>query len=262
MFGDIGSKKKACLENIQRWDSQEGEMGLDSSDVVDRREAQRDLERILEMEEILWRQKSRVQWLKEGDQNTKFFHKMASIKRSINHIHCLKVGDEMVEDVEDIKTQMEDYFINQFGEHRPLRPKVDGLPLPRLGEDQVVWLERPFDEEEVKKAVWLLDGDKAPGLDGFSLAFYKVCWEVIKEDLMSVFQDFHEKCFLDKGSNVSFIALIPNWAGADQLSNFRPISLVGSTYKIISKCLAIRLKEVMSGLCRKSKEHFAREVHV
>lgn len=74
-------------------------------------------------------------------------------------------------------------------------------------------MERLFSEEEVKKAVWLL-GDKAPGLDGFMLEFYRSCWEVIKGDLMLVVKDFFEKCFLDKGSNATYIALIPKkeWA--------------------------------------------------
>lgn len=53
---------------------------------------------------------------------------------------------------------------------------------------------------------------------------------------MQVFYDFHERCFLDKGSNATYIALIPKKEGAEQLSDFRPVSLVGSTYKIISKC--------------------------
>lgn len=255
VFGDIGCGKKGCLDNILRWDGLEGEVGLDSSDIAARREAQRDLERILEMEEILWRQKSRIQWSKEGDQNTKFFYKIASIRRSINYIHSLRIGDEMEENVEVIKAYTEEYFLKQFWEDRPLRPKMDGLSLPRLGEDQADWLERPFDEEEVK-VVWILDGDKALGPDGFTITFYKACWEVIKEDLMLVFHDFHEKCFLDKGSNATYIALIPNREGVDQLSDFRPISLVGSTYKIISKCLTILLKEVLSGIVLREQGAF------
>lgn len=145
MFRDIGCRKKGCLDYILRCDGLEGEVGLDFSDIKACWEAQRDLERILEMEEIMWHKKSRIQWLKEGDQNTKFFHKMASIRRSINHIHSLRIGDEMEENVEVIKAYTEEYFMKQFREDRPLRPKVDGLSLSRLGEDQVVWLEIPFD---------------------------------------------------------------------------------------------------------------------
>lgn len=68
----------------------------------------------------------------------------------------------------------------------------------------------------MKKVVWILDGDKAPGPDRFTIAFYEACWEVIKEDLMLVFHDFHEKCFLDKGSNATYIALIPR--GRERIS--------------------------------------------
>lgn len=83
------------------------------------------------------------------------------------------------------------------------RPKVDELLFSQIGDDQATWLERPFEEEEVKKVVWMMDGDKAPGPDDFTLAFYKTCWEVIKGDLLLVLKDFHETCFLDKGSNAT-----------------------------------------------------------
>lgn len=128
---------------------------------------------------------------------------------------------------------------------------MDGLRLLSLGEGQTEWLERSFEVEEVKKAVWLLDGNKVPGPDGFTIVFYKTCWEVIKEDLMQVFKDFYEKSFLDKGSNATYISLMPKREGTDQLSDFRPVSLVGSTYKILSKCLALRLKAVLPGIVSK-----------
>lgn len=82
----------------------------------------------------MWKQKSRVQWLKEGDQNTKFFHRMVSLRRLINHIHSLRVGEELVENEADIKSHMEDYFQALFQVDRPIRLKVDGLSLPMLGE--------------------------------------------------------------------------------------------------------------------------------
>lgn len=117
-----------------RWDRKEGYEGLNEDELVAHKEAHREFERVLEMEEIMWHQKSRVQWLKEGDQNTKFFHRMASSRRSINHIHSLRIGDDMVETEADIQSHMEDYFKDLFHEDMPLRPKVDGLHMPMLGE--------------------------------------------------------------------------------------------------------------------------------
>lgn len=70
---------------------------------------------------------------------------------------------------------------------------MDALDFPQPDEGQAAWLERSFDEVEVRKA------DKAPRPDGFSLAFYKACWEVIRGDLILVVNDFFERSFLDKG---------------------------------------------------------------
>lgn len=47
--------------------------------------------------------------------------------------------------------------------------------------------EEAVSKEEVKKAMWMLDDDKAPGPDGFTLAFYKFCWEVIKLDFEATY---------------------------------------------------------------------------
>jgi hypothetical protein len=49
-------------------------------------------------------------------------------------------------------------------------------------------LEREFEEGEVRKFVMAMEGDKAPGPDGFSIAFLQVCWEVVKEDIMKIFR--------------------------------------------------------------------------
>lgn len=73
---------------------------------------------------------------------------------------------------------------------------------------------------------------------------------------MLVIQDFFERGFLDRGSNATYISLIPKKDGAEQITNFHPTSLVGSTYKIISKCLALRLIDVFPGIVPKEQGAF------
>jgi len=58
--------------------------------------------------------------------------------------------------------------------------------------------------------------------------------------------DFYQTNLLPPGINSSFVTLIPKVKGANKLQDSRPISLVGSLYKIISKLLASRVKQVMS----------------
>lgn len=74
--------------------------------------------------------------------------------------------------------------------------------------EQAIWQERPIEEDEGTGAIRLMKRDKAPGLDGFPILFYKVRWDIIKDDLMQVISDFLVKGFLDKGNNATFISLI------------------------------------------------------
>ncbi|XP_057808482.1 uncharacterized protein LOC131022959 [Salvia miltiorrhiza] len=115
----------------------------------------------------------------------------------------------------------------------------------KLPENWKDWIETPFTEEEIRTAVWNCEGGKSPGPDGFNFNFFKNCWEIIKDDLFEVMRDFHSHGKLAKGSNPSFIALIPKKEGAAVLKEFRPISLINCLYKVISKVLASRLKQVM-----------------
>src|ERR1044072_7446698 len=92
------------------------------------------------------------------------------------------------------------------------------------------------------------DGNKAPGPDGFTMAFFKEFWPVIKADIMSFFADFYRTGKMVKGLNAAFIALIPKGDQQVSMSDYRPISLIGSIYKLVAKVLANRLSKVMPEL--------------
>jgi hypothetical protein len=93
-----------------------------------------------------------------------------------------------------------------------------------------------------------MDGNKAPGPDGFSMAFFQACWGVLKEDIRAVLADFHARGKFEKSLNSTLISLIPKVPGASELKYYRPISLVSGIYKIISKVLANRLRLVMNSI--------------
>jgi hypothetical protein len=68
---------------------------------------------------------------------------------------------------------------------------VDGLFFLSIDAGESIWLEREFEEKEVWDVVRVMNGDKAPGPDGFTMAFFQKCWEILKKDLMAVFAKFH-----------------------------------------------------------------------
>ena len=59
---------------------------------------------------------------------------------------------------------------------------MEGLEFVCIGDMERVWLERKFEREEILQVVSELEGDKAPGPDGFTMAFYHYCWKVVEKD--------------------------------------------------------------------------------
>jgi len=93
-------------------------------------------------------------------------------------------------------------------------------------------------EVNVKEAVWICDSGKSPGSDGFNFGFIKFSWDIIKGDILRVVQSFVEGGSWPKGTNASFITLVPKVANPKHLNEFRSISLVGCLYKIVAKILS------------------------
>ena len=133
---------------------------------------------------------------------------------------------------------------------------MNGLPFKTLVSEEANSLILPFGEDEVLEAVRCMSGDKAPGPDGFTMAFYQACWGVVKTDVMRVMHHFHQYGAFAKSLNATFVVLIPKKAGAIEMKDFRTISLVGSMYKIISKVLANQLKGVLGGFLSQSQNAF------
>ena len=83
-----------------------------------------------------------------------------------------------------------------------------------------------------------LGKDKAPESDGFTMAFWLFCWDVVKVEIMGFFREFHERGRFVKSLNATFLVLVLKKGGVEDLKDFRPISLVGSLYKLLAKVLA------------------------
>jgi hypothetical protein len=86
--------------------------------------------------------------------------------------------------------------------------------------------------------------------------FFQKCWEILKADIIAVLKEFQTSGKFEKSLNTTFVPLIPKKAGAVDIKDFRPISLIGGMYKIISKVLANRLKSVLGKVVSHSQTTF------
>ncbi|GKB37914.1 RNA-directed DNA polymerase, eukaryota [Tanacetum coccineum] len=112
------------------------------------------------------------------------------------------------------------------------------------------------EEIEIKKAIWDCGTDKAPGPDGFTFGFYRKFWYLIEGDVCDVVKFFFTHGNIPKGCNSLFIALILKISNAKLVKDYRPISLVGSLYKIIAKIMANRLVDVLGSLVHEVQSAF------
>jgi hypothetical protein len=133
------------------------------------------IEKILEQEEIKWQQRSRANWLQNGDKNTAFFHSFASARKKKNHIKQLKdPTGAFVEGTDLLNPIIENYFTNLFATDSPaMDPNFLEKVIPRVTVDMNTKLMAPFLVDDVKKAVFSIGDLKAPGPDGLHAIFYK-----------------------------------------------------------------------------------------
>ena len=103
-------------------------------------------------------------------------------------------------------------------------------------------LEAPFSKEEVWATINAMPADRAPGPDGFTGRFYKSCWQIIKASIHQ--GDLRHLELL----NSAYLTLIPKKLEALEAKDYRPISLVHSFAKLVTKLLANRLAPLLNTL--------------
>ena len=79
---------------------------------------------------------------------------------------------------------------------------------------------------------------------------------MVERDVLAVFEEFYHHSKFEKSLNATFIVLIPKKNDASNIRDFKPINLVGSLYKILSKVLANWLKQVLDQLISESQNSF------
>jgi hypothetical protein len=133
--------------------------------------------------------------------------------------------------------------------------------LPRHGLSE---LDADIIEDEIHNAIKQMLAEKAPGLDGYIGAFYKIYWDTIKDYLVGAVQQiFQLRAKAWELLNSANVALILKKKGAEPIADYRPISLMHSVAKIIGKFLANRLAPRLSQMTSPSQSAFikGRSIH-
>nr|GEY94259.1 RNA-directed DNA polymerase, eukaryota, reverse transcriptase zinc-binding domain protein [Tanacetum cinerariifolium] len=200
--------------------------GNGSDDIVNKRmEVIKSMHHIDKILAMVMAQKAKIKWSIEGDENSRFFHGMLNKKRSQLNIRGIMVDGVWTEKPNTVKHEFLQHLRRRFLKPTVSRAYVNMSYPKSITIDQQMDLERDVSKEELKRAVWDCETDKPLAVKHFF-----------------TYGD------IPKGCNSSFIALIPKIPDANLVKDFRPISRIGSIYKIIAKILANRLVGVLGDI--------------
>ncbi|GAA0160414.1 hypothetical protein LIER_16973 [Lithospermum erythrorhizon] len=186
-------------------------------------------------EETYWHQRAGAQWMVRGgggrDQNTSFFHWVASHRHRSNRISGLKD---------------ENGSVIEF---------IGGVPR-RVSNDMCEFLTQAYTVQEIKKAVFDMPPTKAPGPDGMPALVYQKYWDVVREDVSAMVLEMLNPEVVFRKFGFTHVSLIPKVQSPETITQYRPISLRNMASKIISKCIANRLKVVLPMVISTSQSSF------
>uniref|UniRef100_A0A2N9FPJ3 CCHC-type domain-containing protein n=1 Tax=Fagus sylvatica TaxID=28930 RepID=A0A2N9FPJ3_FAGSY len=129
---------------------------------------------------------------------------------------------------------------------------LDGicLPLwaPRISDTEALVLLAPITASEVRNSLWSLKPFKAPGPDGLHPGFFQRCWPQVGDSVVKEVCQIFSSGKMPEYLNKTLISLIPKCIGPETLSQFRPISLCNTVYKVVTKIIVNRIRPLLSNL--------------
>ena len=244
------------LKNCKVWVEQL-RSSTDESQVIEFFNEKRCLAKLLEDEELYWKQRAKNFWLENGDLNTKFFHAQASGRKAANKVSSLVDVNGIVQsDLSTMGSIALSYVRNLFSLGLP---NFDGLEISLI---DVVSLEEneslvaPFSKEEFIKAIKQMHPEKSSGPNGLNPGFYQCFWTLIGDQIFSATSQCLSTGAFPLGLNNTLIVLIPKCENPFSMTELRSISLCNVLYKLVAKVLVNRMKDVLCRLISPSQANF------
>ena len=196
--------------------------------------------------------RAKAQFEEEGEKSTRYFFSLEKCRRAEQCIRILtKDNLDTISETKDLLAETHSFYKSLFSA-QPCDENVQANFLsgcyPNLSEEACASCEGMLTNEELKKAVYSMENDKSPGIDGLTTNFYKQFWPILGDKLTSVCNHAFHAGHLSITQRRGIITLIFKKGDRSLLKNWRPITLLTTDYKILTKALANRLQRVLPSI--------------
>uniref|UniRef100_A0A674JQG0 Reverse transcriptase domain-containing protein n=1 Tax=Terrapene triunguis TaxID=2587831 RepID=A0A674JQG0_9SAUR len=193
--------------------------------------------------------RSRIRLLREMDRGSRFFYALEKKRGAKKHVTCLLAEDgSPLTDPEEMRGRARAFYAALFSpdptDAEARRVLWTGLPTVSAGDRDR--LELPLSLAEFSEALRLMPTNKSPGMDGLTVEFYRVFWDVLGPDLVTVWTESLLSGVLPLSCRRAVLALLPKKGDLRDLRNWRPLSLLSTDYKVVAKAISLRLGSVLA----------------
>lgn len=208
--------------------------------------------------------RTKAKWVEEGEKPTKYFCGLEKRNYLNKTITCLKNNNgSLIQGQKEILDEIETFYKNLYLsrddslEEVNLNECLNYDDIKKLNKTQANSLEGAITTDELLKALKNMKNDKSPGPDGFTTEFFKFFWIDINDFLIKSYNCSLQKGELSLTQKQGIISILPKGDKSRNLiKNWRPISLLNVTYKLISSCIANRLKSTLDYLIHENQRGF------
>ncbi|XP_019435162.1 PREDICTED: uncharacterized protein LOC109341675 [Lupinus angustifolius] len=264
VFGNIHIRVKEAFSQVESLQYRITNEGQSDTLMAQEDQAKKDLLITLIAEEELWKEKSRLNWQINGDRNTNYFHNIAKIMYATKSMCILRQGEETLLDRQDIDNHVMDYFTNLYAFENVTQPSnlIDSMTPKLVSEEDNTMLSKIPLEDEIKDVVFAMNGEGAPGPDGFGGCFFQEFWDIVGLDVCQSVKQIFTQGWILPNLNSNNLVLIPKFPSTDKIEDFRPIALANFQFKIITKVLAERLANIAPRMISKHQRGFIKDRHI
>jgi hypothetical protein len=198
--------------------------------------------------------RSKVKWAEDGEKSSPFFLGLEKNNYINKHITQLNIDGNIITEPSLILENEKLFYEALYHEKNnnsmdDINSLLRNLNIPKLNLEKVHECELRIEINECKTILNVLKNGKTPGIDGLPPEFYKFFWNSINEHLINAMNYTFETGEMSSSQRLGIITLIPK-KDKDRLflKNWRPISLLTTDYKLLTKLLATKLSKVLPSI--------------